>query len=325
MRQAAAGTADNSPSSNPYGSPSPAPQGDLSSKRLSGSSMESAGMTTAASRRLSGYAAQSPELAAAGVPMKRYSSSFGHRYRDSTSTTGSAALVAGVGGVPGSGGSGSGAGGTSLGLAGVGGVGEPRRLDTLYSAASTDDDDIQALVQAIENRPQLRGGTPPTRLSASPASHPSIGSLPRTQVAEGDGSAGGRPTLSPLNTSTQQQDVSLPLIQENTVAASPSSRTPADIRVPVTSARDLDDRISAMTAQFNESFGAATRTRLQSNASTPSEEVRTGGRSAFVAAVSGSGIASPRSPVSRLASRERSEHGHRRSSSGAGLGGGAYR
>lgn len=328
MRQAATGTADSSPNSNPYGSPSPAPQGDLPSKRLSGSSMESAGMTTAASRRLSGYAAQSPESGGAGVPMgpKRYSSSFSHRYRDSTSTTGSAALATAVGGVPGSAGSGSAAGGTGLGLAGVVGAGEPRRLDTVYSAASTDDDNIQAFVQAIENRPQLRGGTPPTsRLSGSPASHPSVGSLPRTQVAESEGSAGGRPSLSPLNTSAQQQEAALPLIHEDAVAASPSSRTPADIRAPVTSARDLDDRLSAMTAQFNESMGAVARTRLQSNPSTPAEEVRTGGRSAFVSAVSRSGNASPRSPVTRLASRERTEQGHRRSGSGAGLGGGSFR
>lgn len=326
MRQAGAvGTADSSPNSNPYGSPSPAPQGVLSSKRLSGSSMESAGVAGVTSRRLSGHATQSPELAGAGVPVppKRYSSSFTHRYRDSTSTTGSAALVTGAGGVPGSVGSGSGAGGTSLGLAGVG-VGEPRRLDTLYSAASTDDDDIQALVQAIENRPQLRGGTPPiSRLSSSPASHPSVGSLPRTQTAEGEGAAGGRPSLSSLNTSIQQQEASLPLIHEDTVAASPSSRTPADIRVPVTSARDLDDRLSAMTAQFNESIGAVARTRLQSNPSTPSEDVRTGGRSAFVSAVSRSGNGSPRGPVTRLASRERSELGHRRSGSGTGMGGGS--
>ncbi|KAG8911382.1 hypothetical protein FRC00_006615 [Tulasnella sp. 408] len=235
-------------------------------------------MTTAASRRLSGYAAQLQEPANAGVPMprKQYSSSFGHRYRDSTSTTGSAALATAAGGVPGSAGSGSAAGGTSLGLAGIAGVVEPRRLDTLYSAGSTDDDDIQALVQAIDQRPQLRGGTPPTsRLSGSPASHPSIGSLPRTQVAEGEGPAGGRPALSPLNTSAQQQDAALPLIHEDAVVASPSSRTPADIRAPVTSARDYEDRMSAMKAQFDETMGAVTRTRLQSNPSTPAEEVRT--------------------------------------------------
>ncbi|KAG8992563.1 hypothetical protein FRB90_000964 [Tulasnella sp. 427] len=273
MRQAATqGTAENSPNSNPYGSPSAAAQGDLSSKRLSGSSMESAGMNTAASRRLSGYAAQSPDLGGAGVPMppKRYSSSFSHRYRDSTSTTGSAAAITAAGGVPGSLGSG---GGTSLGLAGVAGIGEPRRLDTLYSAASTDSDDIQTFVHAIENRPQLRGGTPPaSRLSGSPASQPSIGSLPRTQLGEAEGS---RPTLSPLNTSSQQQDPSLPLIHEDAaVASSPAgSRTPADIRVPMTSA-NFQDRMSAMTAQFNESMEAVTRARLQSNASTPSEEVR---------------------------------------------------
>lgn len=180
-------------------------------------------------------------------------------------------------------------------------------------------------MQAIDQRPQLRGGTPPTsRLSGSPASHPSVGSLPRTQLAEGEGS-GGRPTLSPLNTSAQQQEAALPLIHEDAVVASPSSRTPADIRAPVTSARDFEDRMSAMKAQFDETMGAVTRTRLQSNPSTPAEEVRTGGRSAFVSAVSRSRNASPMGPVKRLASRERTEQGHRRSGSGAGLGGGSFR
>ncbi|KIO31340.1 hypothetical protein M407DRAFT_5145 [Tulasnella calospora MUT 4182] len=102
----------------------------------------------------------------------------------------------------------------------------------------------------------------------------------------------------------RRAEAALPLIHEDVAAASPISRTPADIRAPVTFARELEDRISAMTAQFNESMGAVTRTRLQSNPSTPAEEVRIGGRSAFVSAVSRSGNASPRSPVTRLASRD---------------------
>ncbi|KAG9040395.1 hypothetical protein FS837_000690, partial [Tulasnella sp. UAMH 9824] len=391
MRPPATGTAVNSPNSNPYGSPSSAGQSDLPSERLSGSSLERAGMTTAGSRRLSGdaaqlqdptnadvpisltqylsrfphwyqdsasitgsaslgtvaesvagstgsssagggtssslasflsggslesagmtgagfrrlggYAAQLQEPANAGVPMprKRYSSSFGHRYQNSTSTPSSAAAETAAGVVYWSAGSDSAAGRTSSGLADVAGDGEPQRLDTLYSAGSTDDDDIQAFLQAIDTRPQLQGGTQPTSgLSGSPASHPRVEYLPLTQATEGDGPAGEPPTLSLLNTSTQQQDTALPFIHEDVVKMS---------------VRDVEDRVSAVSARFDEMTVAFTRFQ-----STLPEEFRTGGRSASVSAVSESKNESPTGSVKRVASGERTEGGESRSDSGPGLG-----
>ncbi|KAG8871300.1 hypothetical protein FRB97_008819 [Tulasnella sp. 331] len=275
------------------------PAGDgLTSKRLSSGSLEvgKPGLV----RRVSGY---SPELPSAGVgtpptgtaamPMsKRYSSSFGHRYGASISGAASGAGVSGSGGsggiglidaggpsVPvGSAGSG-GSGGRrdSLGLAGVPSAALPPTLERPVDDknCTTDDDDIGAFVRAIDSRPQLRGGLTPSRLSGSPASDPSIGSLPRgggsstfparlESNLSGSGETGrtsaayvsAYDTLSGRTTREPSEDVSSDMGSIGT-----TGRT-SGIAMP-TSRMDVDDRLRRMQEDFARGLDSATNARRQ--------------------------------------------------------------
>ncbi|KAG8906151.1 hypothetical protein FRB99_007465 [Tulasnella sp. 403] len=302
---------DSPPNANP---PSPVAEVVPGSKRLSGSSLESGGASST-TRRLSSY---SPDLSAGvpsgGVPMtKRYSSSFSHRYANSGSTSG----LAVAGGVPGSMGSGSGNEGATVGSVRSGGVaigstglrgdslglaglsGEGRRNDQVYIGAPTDDDDISAFVRAIDARPQLRGGTPPSRMSSSPASSPSVTSLPRVQYAsrEDNGTTVETNPVSgfdPIGEDEGPKEVEM----AGSRAAVPPSRA------------DYDEEIRRLRAQFDQSLDSmAQRRRL--NTSSGLDEAATGNaagtRSPRVVSQRASNSGSPRgttrSPLPRVEGR----------------------
>ncbi|KAG9029769.1 hypothetical protein FRB95_004921 [Tulasnella sp. JGI-2019a] len=304
VRQSAVAAGSHSPRSPITGPSTDLGGGGPLSKRPSTSSLE--GGKPGLVRRVSGY---SPELPSIGVgtpptttatlptsTAKRYSSSFGHRYGNSASTVGS-----GVGGVPGSLGSGGGApneagglgvvvgsagsGGSggrrdSLGLAGVPGAALPSTLEKQSEDKNrpTDDDDIGAFVRAIDSRPQLRGGLTPSRLNDSPASNPSVGSLPRVGGGSNfslrpenelsGSSATGRTsaaylsaydTLSGRTTREPSADVA------SDVTSSGTPERTSGIAVP-TSRMDVDDRIRQMQEDFARGLDSATQARRQQQA-----------------------------------------------------------
>jgi len=216
------------------------------------------------------------------VPMvKPYSSSFSHRYANSTGSV--------VSGVPGSLGSGSGVPapssmgrGDTLGLAGVSDAVPPtvegRRPEQPLYGPPNDDDDINAFVRAIDSRPQLRGGTPPSR--DNPLSNPSTSSLPRVS---GEGDIAPGTSLGRANTLVPTSE-SLAQIREGSALRDPNSEPPSPaLRGPrsVSSRSNFEEQLSRMKLEFDQSYDSVAQRRQRSTAGQPSEDNSRGGHSRF--------------------------------------------
>ncbi|CAE6355294.1 unnamed protein product [Rhizoctonia solani] len=117
-------------------------------------------------------------------PIKRYSSSFGHRPGRSESSLGSAGLAGGIGsvGAVGAGSLGAGSAGGAPGSVGAGstgsggqtggaGAGPHSRLSTIgsqsYLSHAADDDDLGEFIKEIDSRPQLGSEGSPLRLDTT--------------------------------------------------------------------------------------------------------------------------------------------------------------
>lgn len=143
---------------------------------------------------------------------------------------------------------------------------------------TTDDDDIGAFVRAIDSRPQLRGGLTPSRLSGSPASDPSVGSLPH---ASGSSNFAAR-LENNLSGSSETGRTSAAYVSAYDTIGGRTTREPSEdvasdmgsigtagrtsgIAMP-TSRMDVDDRLRRMKEDFSRGLDSATNARRQQQA-----------------------------------------------------------